>query len=63
MAVKKVFTCDLCGAAVPRELLVVARVGTPDDRPEDATRVDAGPECASRPIEDLTDTAARLNGE
>ncbi len=53
MAVEKVYKCDLCGTAVPRSELVVARVGTPDDRPEDCERIDLGPECASRPIAGL----------
>jgi len=62
MAVEKVYKCDLCGELVPRGQLTVIRAGTPDDRPEDATRVDAGPECHGRPIADLLATARDLAG-
>jgi hypothetical protein len=53
MAIEKVYVCDLCGEPVQRAELAVARVGTPDDRPEDAERIDVGPECHARPIGDL----------
>ena len=45
MAVVKSFACDLCGAAVDKLAVRIARVGMVEDRPEDCDRLDIGPEC------------------
>jgi hypothetical protein len=63
MAVEKVYRCDLCGKSVPRDLLRVARVGTPDDRPEDCERIDIGPECGGRPVEDMIAAYEKLRAD
>jgi hypothetical protein len=62
VAVEKVYKCDLCGTAAQRGELAVARVGTADDRPEDAQRVDIGPCCHQRPVSDMLATARDLAG-
>jgi hypothetical protein len=53
VAVEKVYKCDLCGEFTARETLMVVRVGMPDDRPEDAERIDVGPECRGRLVGEL----------
>jgi hypothetical protein len=60
MAVEKVYKCDLCGEFVQHHDLKVIRVGLLEDRPEDAERLDIGPECHSRLIGELVAKYAEL---
>lgn len=53
MAVEKQFKCDLCGEFIRKDTLLVVRVGTLEDRPDAGERLDVGPECQDRPLQDL----------
>lgn len=60
MAVEKAFRCDLNGEYVARHALVVLRVGTPDQRPDECQRVDVCPDCHDQPVSAVVAAAERL---
>lgn len=55
MAVRRTvqYTCDGCGEFAAEDKITVVRVGTIEDRPEDCERLDIGPECMTRPLQEI----------
>jgi hypothetical protein len=63
VAVEKVFTDDLSGEPIPREDVLIIRVGTLADRPEDCERFDIGPASFTRSIAELVTAFTILRKE